>query len=90
MLYEVITKLLKSDKHDEAFAERLWETILSGHVFRDVFVNCKKNGQIFYEDKTITPLTDRNGEITHFIATGKDITEQMAAQERLRYLAQHA
>lgn len=82
-------KLLKSDKHDEAFAERLWETILSGHVFRDVFVNCKKNGQIFYEDKTITPLTDRNGEITHFIATGKDITEQMAAQERLRYLAQH-
>jgi diguanylate cyclase (GGDEF)-like protein/PAS domain S-box-containing protein len=82
-------KLLKSDKHDERFAQRLWETILSGHVFRDVFINCKKNGQIFYEDKTITPLTDRSGEITHFIATGKDITEQMAAQERLRHLAQH-
>jgi diguanylate cyclase (GGDEF)-like protein/PAS domain S-box-containing protein len=82
-------KLLKSDKHDERFAQRLWETILSGHVFRDVFINCKKDGQIFYEDKTITPLTDRGGEITHFIATGKDITEQMAAQERLRYLAQH-
>jgi diguanylate cyclase (GGDEF)-like protein/PAS domain S-box-containing protein len=82
-------KLLKSDKHDERFAQRLWETILSGHVFHDVFINCKKNGQIFYEDKTITPLADRSGEITHFIATGKDITEEIAAQERLRYLAQH-
>jgi diguanylate cyclase (GGDEF)-like protein/PAS domain S-box-containing protein len=82
-------KLLKSDKHDERFTQRLWETISSGHVFRDVFINCKKNGQIFYEDKTITPLTDRSGEITHFIATGKDITEEIAAQERLRYLAQH-
>lgn len=88
-VYGKTPRLLKSDKHDEAFAQRLWETILSGHVFRDVFVNCKKNGQIFYEDKTITPLTDDSGEITHFIATGKDITEQMAAQERLRYLAQH-
>ncbi len=81
--------LLNSGKHDAAFVKRLWDTIGEGHVFHDVFVNRKKNGEIFYEDKTITPLTDQNGEITHFIATGKDITEQMAAQERLRYLTQH-
>lgn len=81
--------LLNSGKHDAAFVKRLWQTIKDGHVFHDVFVNRRKNGEIFYEDKTITPLTDRKGEITHFIATGKDITEQMATLERLRYLSQH-
>jgi diguanylate cyclase (GGDEF)-like protein/PAS domain S-box-containing protein len=81
--------LLNSGKHDAAFVERLWQTIKDGHVFHDVFVNRRKNGEIFYEDKTITPLTDQKGEITHFIATGKDITDQMATQERLRYLSQH-
>ncbi|NIO40151.1 MAG: diguanylate cyclase, partial [Burkholderiales bacterium] len=81
--------LLNSGKHDVAFVKRLWQTIKDGHVFHDIFVNRRKNGDIFYEDKTITPLTDRKGEITHFIATGKDITEQMATLERLRYLSQH-
>jgi diguanylate cyclase (GGDEF)-like protein/PAS domain S-box-containing protein len=81
--------LLNSGKHNAAFVKRLWETIGGGHVFHDIFVNRKKNGQIFYEDKTITPLTDQKGKITHFIATGKDITEQMEVQERLRYLSQH-
>jgi diguanylate cyclase (GGDEF)-like protein/PAS domain S-box-containing protein len=81
--------ILKSNQHERSFYERLWNTILSGDVFQDVFINCKKDGSLFYEEKTITPIKDEHGNITHYVATGKDISERMQTQERLRYLAHH-
>jgi len=81
--------LLKSGHHEADFYRRLWRTILDGGVFQDVFVNRRKDGTVYYEEKTITPLKDERGEISHFVSTGKDITERMQAQERLRYLAHH-
>ncbi len=81
--------LLKSGRHDAAFYRRLWTTILGGKVFQEVFVNRRRDGSLYYEEKTITPLKDEGGAITHFVSTGKDITERMQAQERLHYLAHH-
>jgi diguanylate cyclase (GGDEF)-like protein/PAS domain S-box-containing protein len=81
--------LLKSGLQDDGFYRRLWQTLLAGETFRDVFVNRRKNGELFYEEKTITPLKDDSGAITHFIATGKDITERVRVQERLTHLAYH-
>ena len=81
--------LLKSGRHDEEFYRRLWGTILAGETFRKVFINRRKDGGLYYEEQTITPLTDDAGRITHFISTGRDITERIAAEERLQYLAHH-
>lgn len=81
--------LVKSGLHDSGFYKQLWGTILGGNVFRDVVINRKQDGTLYYEEKTITPLKDAHGQITHFISTGKDITERMENQERLRYLAYH-
>ena len=83
------SNLIRSRKHDEKFYKYLWDTILKGEVFRDVIINRKKNGELYYEEKTITPLKDEQGGITHFISTGKDITERMQAQERIYHLAYH-
>ncbi|MBI3574158.1 MAG: diguanylate cyclase, partial [Gammaproteobacteria bacterium] len=80
-------RLVKSGKHDTAFYQRLWGTILRGDVFRDVLVNRRKDGSLYYEEKTITPLKDETGRITQFVSTGKDITERMEAQESLDRLA---
>jgi len=81
--------LVKSGMHDAAFYSKLWSTIQSGNVFRDVFVNRRRDGGLYYEEKTITPLRDPQGNITHFVSSGKDITERIQTQERLQHLAQH-
>ncbi len=75
--------IVKSGKHKPEFYERLWKTILRGEVFRDVFINRRKNGDLYYEQKTITPLKDEHGHVTHFVSTGKDITDRMRAEEAL-------
>ena len=83
------TNLLVSGKQSAQFYKNLWTTILLGNAFSDVFINRRKNGELYYEEKTITPLRDADGMITHFVSTGKDITERMQTQERLRFMAHH-
>ncbi len=82
-------KMLKSGKQSPGFYENMWKTILAGEVFNDVLINRRRDGSLYYEEKTITPIKDGDGRITHFVATGKDITERMQTQERLAYMAQH-
>ncbi len=80
-------RIVKSGNHDAAFYQRLWGTILRGEVFRAVLANRRKDGSLYYEEKTITPLKNDKGEITHFVSTGKDVTERMEVQQRLDRLA---
>ncbi len=80
-------RVWKSGLHPREFFEELWETLLSGRSFRATFVNRKKNGELFYLDQTITPIKNPCGQIVGFIATGKDVTEQRAYQEKIYQLA---
>jgi len=82
-------KFLQSGKHDRAFYQELWAMLKAGEVVRDVFVNRRKDGTEYYEEKTITPLRNEAGIITHYLSTGKDISERMQTHERLQYLAHH-
>lgn len=77
-------RILKSGIHDNQFYKKLWKTILAGDVFQAEMANRKKSGELFYEVKTITPLRDAENNITHFVATGKDITEHKRDEEKLR------
>jgi len=76
--------LVKSGKHEPAFYEQVWKTILDGRAFQGLFINRRKNGELYYEQKTITPLKDTHGHITHFVSTGKNITPHIQAIEALR------
>ena len=82
-------RLLKSGKHDKPFYQDMWKTILEGKVFFDVFINRKKDGSLYYEETSISPLKNEDGAILKFISVGKDITERMETQQRLHYLAHH-
>ncbi len=76
--------LVKSGRHDQAFYRRLWQTILQGQPFREVFINRAKHGVLYHEEKTITPIKDERGSITHFVSTGKDITARIQSEQETR------
>lgn len=76
-------RIIKSGFRDQAFYQNMWEVILSGNVFREEVVNKKKNGELYHEEKTISPIFGKNGQITHFIGTGVDITERKKAEKEL-------
>jgi PAS domain S-box-containing protein/putative nucleotidyltransferase with HDIG domain len=73
-------RILKSGKQNETDYHDLWNTILKGQVWRGELVNRKKDGTLFTEEQTITPVKDENGDITHFIAIMEDITETKKLQ----------
>lgn len=64
--------------------DELWQSISSGGVYRGVIINRKKNGTIYHEQKTVTPLKDSKGNITHYISTGHDISDLVKAEEQDR------
>jgi PAS domain S-box-containing protein len=79
-------RLISSGLQDKRFYETLWTTILNGSVFRSVVINKTKDGRLFNEDQTITPVRDASGDITHFVSTGRDITERKRTEQALRRL----
>ncbi|MBI2031619.1 MAG: PAS domain S-box protein [Candidatus Levybacteria bacterium] len=79
-------QIIKSGMHSEKFYHTLWSTIKSGKIFRDIIVNRKKNGELFYADHTITPVKNRNGKIIYFSGIWKDITQNKQVEENSEYL----
>jgi len=78
------TRILKSGKHDEAFYKDLWDTILAGRVWRGEMANRRKDGSLYIEEQTITPVKDESGQIRNFVAIKQDFTEQKKAEAQLR------
>ncbi|MGR3174525.1 MAG: PAS domain S-box protein [Candidatus Scalindua sp.] len=88
---EVIGKnprVLKSDDRTSEEYKELWETITSGKEWRGEFCNKAKNGAIYWESASISPVKNDAGVITHFIAVKEDITERKQIEENLRKLSQ--
>jgi two-component system, NtrC family, sensor kinase len=81
------TRLLKSGRNPRSLYEQLWQTILSGKIWRGELVNKRKDGSLYDEEMTITPLVDSEGRISHFVAIKQDITERKKTEERVHMLA---
>lgn len=79
--------IVKSGQHPMNFYEGLWDTINAGKTFREYLINKKKNGELYHEHKTITPIKGHKGNIRYFVSTGKDVTEQILLKQRFEHLA---
>lgn len=77
-------ELLRSGHHDRSFFQSLWETILAGQTWQGEIVNRRKNGNLYTEEQTITPVFDDGGRITHFIAIKQDVTTRRQAEQALQ------
>ncbi|MCX6059373.1 MAG: PAS domain S-box protein [Chloroflexi bacterium] len=76
-------RVLKSGYTSDVEYKHLWETITSGGEWHGEFHNRKKNGELFWEAATISPIINESGKITHYLAVKEDITVRKEALEAL-------
>lgn len=74
---------LKSGVHDAEFYRTLWQTILGGQVWHGDIVNKDKQGRLYVEEMTISPVRNEKGEVAQFIAIKQDITERVRMEADL-------
>lgn len=80
--------LIGADRSPELYAQ-MWATLRTGKPFHGAFINQSKNGQVFHEDRYIRPFIDDHGRATHFVFSGRDVSERERAIGRLKHLANH-
>lgn len=79
-------RVLKSGEQPAEFYEQMWREIAAGREWRGEFHNRNKSGELFWELASISPVRDRDGTVTHYVAVKEDITERKrieAERERL-------
>jgi len=76
-------RILKSGSQNEDFYKDLWDTVTSGRIWRGTFHNRKKNGELFWESASISPIKNDDGVITGYIAVKEDITEKVETENRI-------
>ncbi len=80
-------RILKSGKQDLAFYEALWGTIASGKTWKGRMVNKRKDGTLYTEEATISPVRDAAGKIINYVAVKRDITERLQLEAQLHHAA---
>ncbi len=76
-------RVLKSGLHEERFYENIWATIKSGAVWNGHFINRRKDGTLFEEEATISPVKDDSGKIVNYVAVKRDVTKEVSLQKQL-------
>ncbi|HTR80267.1 MAG TPA: PAS domain S-box protein [Bacteroidota bacterium] len=77
-------RILKSGNTPPEDYRRMWETISSGEAWRGEFHNRKKNGELFWEMASISPVKNKDNVITNYVAVKEDITERKKLEEHFR------
>jgi PAS domain S-box-containing protein len=75
--------ILKSGHHDDSFYEQLWQRLGSGRVWSGRIINRKKNGQLMVQSGTVSPIRDRNNEITGYVSIKRDVTSESRLEDQL-------
>jgi PAS domain S-box-containing protein len=76
-------RFLKSGHHPQAFYKELWDTIMSGRTWHGTFCNQNKNGTIYWERASISPVRDPQGNVSHFVAVKEDISQLLQYENEL-------
>ena len=75
---------LAAEQQDQPYYQKQWQTLMHGKVWHGESTNRKKDGGLYTEEETITPVRDRNGEISHFVSIKQDVTKRKQAVESMQ------
>jgi len=76
--------LLKSGKHDAAFYQRIWAVLEVGETWSGHFINRHKDGSLYEEEATISPVRDAAGKIVNYVAVKRDVTREVQLEAQFR------
>jgi PAS domain S-box-containing protein len=82
-------RILKSGKHEKGYYRDLWAAITTGQSWKGHFINKRKDGILFEEEATISPIKNKAGAITSFVAVKRDVTHELELQKQLRIAQKH-
>jgi PAS domain S-box-containing protein len=82
-------RILKSGQMRPEVYTELWQTITGGRVWQGELLNKKKDGEYYWESAIISPVRDRSGTTTHYVAVKQDITARKRAEEALERRVRH-
>ncbi len=78
-------RIIKSGQVDEKVYQNLWNTVTEGKVWEGELLNKRKNGELYWEYTIISPLRNKKGETTHYLAVKEDVTRRKKAEAQLKY-----
>ncbi len=76
-------RILKSDKQDAEFYKRMWATLAAGQVWSGRMINKRKDGSLYEEDGTISPIRDAAGAIISYVAVTRDVSRESQLEHQL-------
>jgi PAS domain S-box-containing protein len=76
-------RILKSGRHENAFYAEMWSVLGRGEVWRGRLVNRRRDGTLFEEDATISPVRDATGKTIRYVAVNRDVSREVALQRQL-------
>ncbi len=82
-----VKDLMNSGQQNELFYKDMWQTISSKKVWKGEIINKKKDGALYHEHMTITPVTNESDEICYYIAIKEDISQRKASEKEILDLA---
>jgi len=82
-------RILHSGQTPKETYVQLWDALMKGKSWSGEFINLRKNGEKYFESAVITPLRDKDGTVTHFVAIKEDITDKKQIERELINHRQH-
>ncbi|MBC8206448.1 MAG: PAS domain S-box protein [Kiritimatiellaeota bacterium] len=77
-------RILQSGEHSGRFYKKMWDTLTDGQPWSGQLINKKKDGTVYTEEATISPVMDGAGKIVNYVAAKRDATHELALEEQLR------
>ena len=76
-------RIVKSGEHDQEFYAQMWATITGGDTWKGTIVNRRKDGTLYTEEASISPVQDESGKISNFVAVKRDISDELRLKNQL-------
>ncbi len=79
-------RFLQNDDRDQEGLKHIKQAIATGSPCREVIRNYRKDGSLFWNELSITPVYNDEDKLTYFIGVQKDVTARVETERRLAAL----